>query len=178
MRQMIANGRNKESHTPFQNSNEYFARLSVWAHPRGLYISIGDKEYDEEGRGKDGQYSGKPDLFEFPILSFELVILFAELSRVLRILYRGRGERLMRGDRGRAHDDVSVYGRGRRGEHCCGPAGHGGRKKREGSEREKAGRDLPWDGCVMTSKLISLRAGQGHLIRPPPPLWPGHTFHI
>jgi len=49
----------------------------------------------------------------------------------------------MRRDGGRTHDDVSVYGRGRRGEHRGGPAGHGGRKKkREGNEREKAGSEL------------------------------------
>jgi hypothetical protein len=56
-------------------------------------------------------------------------------------------------DWGRAHDDVSVYGRGRRGEHCGGPAGHGGRKKKrvgKGNEREKAGRDLPWRDIVVS----------------------------
>jgi hypothetical protein len=58
----------------------------------------------------------------------------------------------MRRDGGWAHDDVSVYGRGGRGEHCGGPAGHGGRKKREGkgNEREKAGRDLPWRDTVVS----------------------------
>ena len=50
-------------------------------------------------------------------------------------------------DWGRAHDDVSVHGRGGRGEHCGGPAGHGGRKKREG---EKARPRLAMEGCVMT----------------------------
>jgi hypothetical protein len=48
------------------------------------------------------------------------------------------------------HDDVSVYGRGGRGEHCCGPAGHGGRKKRE---RRR--------GCVMSSLLIRSGSVQG-----------------
>lgn len=60
-------------------------------------------------------------------------------------------------DGGRTHDDVSVYGRGRRGEHCGGSAGHGGRKKGERVMRERRrGRDLPWrgHGCVMTCKLI------------------------
>ena len=62
----------------------------------------------------------KTDLFEFPILSFELVIFIAVLPRVFRILGRGGGERR---DGGRAHDDISVYG-GRRGKHWGGPAGH------------------------------------------------------
>ena len=53
-------------------------------------------------------------------------------------------------DGGRAHDDISVYGRGRRGEHCGGPAGHGGRKKKRENEREKAGRDLPWTVTVVS----------------------------
>jgi len=72
---------------------------------------------------RKGKGRGKTDLFEFPILSFELVILFAQLSRVFGILYRGRGEWLMGRDGGRTHDDVSVYGR-RRGEHWGRPAGH------------------------------------------------------
>ena len=63
---------------------------------------------------------GKTNLFEFPVLSLELVVFFAELPRVLRILYRGRGEWR---NGGRAHDDVSVYG-WRRGEHWGRSAGH------------------------------------------------------
>lgn len=94
---------------------------------------MGDKDWDEEGV-RTSSIREEADLFEFPILSFELVIFVAELPRVLRILYRGRGERLVGRNGGRTHDDVSVYGRGGRGKHCGGPGGHGGRrKKREGN---------------------------------------------
>ena len=74
-----------------------------------------------KGKGRGGNVGKKTDLFEFPILSFELVIFLAVLPRrVFRIMGRGRSER---GDGGWAHDDVSVYG-GRRGQHWGGPAGH------------------------------------------------------
>lgn len=95
---------------------------------------------------------GKTDLLEFPILPFELVVFFAQLPRVLGVLHRGRGEWLMRRDGGRAHDDVSVYGR-RRGQHWGRPAGHGERedgKKKRGGMREREGAPrLAMDGCVI-----------------------------
>lgn len=102
--------------------------------------------------GKD-KNDWRTDLFEFPIFSFELVILFTELSGVFKILYRRRGEWLMRNGRG-THDDVSIW-RWMWGKHWGRSAGHyegeggqlrkeeGEKRRGEGDEREKAGRDLP-----------------------------------
>jgi hypothetical protein len=76
-------------------------------------------------------------------------------------------------DGGRAHDDVSVYGRGRRGEHCGGPAGHGGEEERGEREREGWPR-VAIEDCVMTSKVIRSGSSPGPPDSLPPPLWPGH----
>ena len=74
-------------------------------------------------KGKGRVKIRKSDLFEFPILSFELVVFFADFSGVFGVLQGGRREWLVRRYGGGTHDDVSVGG-GRWGEHWGGSAGH------------------------------------------------------